>query len=213
MALLTKKSRDALRLTEALIIVCPNPKCQKEIKESILLTVRSVTPPKQYEACPYCFAKIELEPTLEQEQQIIPDSTKVEQEIVEEVEEKNSKQSVDSAPEKENGSGPKFLDRVKALISKSSDTEKEKQKITEEPKDKSSQKEKKVIKEEPETEYSFTEEETKDVPEIEASAEKEKHFSGCPQTFGYLAKRPKDMPIPQQCMLCPKIVDCMLKID
>jgi len=34
--------------------------------------------------------------------------------------------------------------------------------------------------------------------------------SGCPHYFGYLAKRPKDAPIPQQCLVCSRIVDCML---
>ena len=41
--------------------------------------------------------------------------------------------------------------------------------------------------------------------------EKERKTSGCPQDFGYLANRPKDAPIPQECLFCPKMVDCMLK--
>lgn len=35
--------------------------------------------------------------------------------------------------------------------------------------------------------------------------------NGCPQKFGYLANRPKDAPIPPECLLCPKMVDCMLR--
>jgi hypothetical protein len=38
-----------------------------------------------------------------------------------------------------------------------------------------------------------------------------KNETGCPENFGYLADRPKDTPVPQECMLCPKMVDCMLK--
>jgi len=34
---------------------------------------------------------------------------------------------------------------------------------------------------------------------------------GCSHHFGYLAHRPKDAPIPQECLTCQKIVDCMLK--
>jgi hypothetical protein len=41
--------------------------------------------------------------------------------------------------------------------------------------------------------------------------EKEKE-TGCPQDFGYLANRPKDTPIPHECLLCQKMVDCMLKV-
>jgi len=48
------------------VVVCPNPKCRREIEEPILLTILSVTPPKEYEACPYCFANLEPEPKIEQ---------------------------------------------------------------------------------------------------------------------------------------------------
>jgi hypothetical protein len=194
--LLAEKSRDAPRLTEALVIICPNPKCRKEVKEPIQLTVRSVNPTKQYEACPYCFAKLEAH--VEQEQQNTPELAEAEQEILEQDEESSSNQSVNSVLEKVKASGPNFLDRVKALIPKSNGSEKEKQENFEEHKAKPSNKEKKEMEE---------------VPKIKPSAEKENHFSGCPQSFGFLAKRPKDTPIPQQCMLCPKIVDCMLKLD
>ena len=183
-------------MTEALVIICPNPKCRKEIKEPILLTVRSVNPTKQYEACPYCFAK--LEAYVEQEQQIAPELAEAEQEVFEQDEESSSNQSVNSVLEKVKVSGPNFLDRVKALIPKSNGSEKEKQEKIEEYKAKPSKKEKKEMEE---------------VSKIKPSTEKENRFSGCPQSFGFLAKRPKDTPIPQQCMLCPKIVDCMLKLD
>lgn len=39
-----------------------------------------------------------------------------------------------------------------------------------------------------------------------------KNEKSCPQDFGYLADRPKDTPIPQECLLCPRMVDCMLNI-
>jgi len=31
----------------------------------------------------------------------------------------------------------------------------------------------------------------------------------CGHYFGYLNKRPKDTPIPETCMICPKIVECL----
>ena len=40
---------------------------------------------------------------------------------------------------------------------------------------------------------------------------KEDLTSGCPQSFGYLATRPKNEPIPQQCLFCLKLVDCLYK--
>ena len=201
-------------MTEAVVVVCPNPKCKREIEEPILLTILSVTPPKQYDACPYCFAKLEQEPLVEQD--IVPESIEIEhEEVMEEGEEATSNLSVNAVLEKVRVSGPKFLKKVKALLPNSNGSQKEKQKKTEEPQAKPSSIEENepVIKEEPRAEIFFTEEETEEASIIESSAEKENQSSGCPETFGYLAKRPKDAPIPQQCMFCPKIVDCMLKLD
>ncbi|UCG45858.1 MAG: hypothetical protein JSV58_03575 [Candidatus Bathyarchaeota archaeon] len=33
---------------------------------------------------------------------------------------------------------------------------------------------------------------------------------GCPQFLGYLGKRPKDKPIPDECLMCSEAVRCML---
>jgi hypothetical protein len=38
----------------------------------------------------------------------------------------------------------------------------------------------------------------------------EKIFSGCLHHFGYLASRPKNAIIPQECILCQKLGDCMV---
>jgi hypothetical protein len=202
-------------LTEAVIIVCPNPKCKKEIEEPILLTILSVTPPKQYEACPYCFAKLEQETLVEME--IVSEPAEIEhKEVIEEAKEATSNESVNAVLENVNDSGSSFFQKVKALIPNSNRPQKKKQEKTEEPQTAPSiiEENEAVINEEPRAE-SFTEKETKEVPIIEPFAKKENQsdFSGCPETFGYLAKRPKDAPIPQQCMLCPKIVDCMLKLE
>ena len=40
--------------------------------------------------------------------------------------------------------------------------------------------------------------------------EKEQEISGCLHHFGYLASRPKNAPIPEECLICPKLGDCML---
>ena len=54
-------------------------------------------------------------------------------------------------------------------------------------------------------------EKTEELP-VKLSKKEEKGSSGCPHNFGYLANRPKNAPIPQECLICPKIVDCMLKL-
>ncbi len=40
----------------------------------------------------------------------------------------------------------------------------------------------------------------------------EKGPSGCRHHFGYLASRPKNDSIPQECLICPKVLDCTLKM-
>jgi hypothetical protein len=200
---------------ESVVIICPNPKCRREIEEPILLTLLSVTPPKQYEACPYCFASLEPEQPIEQEDGSEP--------MVEQEEATSTIKSEDSVLEKVKDSAPGFLQKVKALIPNSEGSQKEKMEKPEEPQAESVAKkeEEKTTKEEPKTEpvakeepkeeaKEETKEEPKEETEIEPSDKKEGESSGCPESFGYLANRPPDAPIPPQCLVCPKMVDCML---
>jgi hypothetical protein len=48
------------------------------------------------------------------------------------------------------------------------------------------------------------------VKEETAAAQEERFFSGCLHHFGYLSSRPKDSPIPQECILCQRLGDCMV---
>jgi hypothetical protein len=188
---------------ESVVVVCPNPKCQREIEEPIVLTVRSVNPPTQYEACPYCFTKLEPEPPMEQEE--VPEPA------VEKEEATPTTKSESSVLEKVKGSGPRFLQKFKALIPGSNEYQKEKMEKPEEPQAEPAgeKEEEKTTEEEPKTEP-VAKEEPKEETKTEPSAEKESESTGCPESFGYLANRPSETPIPPQCLVCPKMVDCML---
>jgi len=155
-----------------LLVVCPNPKCQKEFEESILVTIRSVTPPKQYKACPYCFSELDQEPVKEKE----ISEPAIKKEVIDLNQEPTPETVVPNALEKNIDSGPKLFNKVKSLISNNGKPKKEKIK---------------------ENEDKFT-------------INKESQSASCPETYGYLANRPKDAPIPQTCLSCPKMVDCML---
>jgi hypothetical protein len=48
------------------------------------------------------------------------------------------------------------------------------------------------------------------VKEESAAAREERLFSGCLHHFGYLSSRPKDSPIPQECIICQRLGDCMV---
>jgi hypothetical protein len=51
---------------------------------------------------------------------------------------------------------------------------------------------------------------TTTVKEDSAAAQEERFFSGCLHHFGYLSSRPRDSPIPQECILCQRLGDCMV---
>jgi hypothetical protein len=62
-------------------------------------------------------------------------------------------------------------------------------------------------------------EEKEENEELQAEPSKNEKGSGaeetprnCPHQFGYLAHRPKDTSIPQGCLMCPRIVECMIKL-
>ena len=46
--------------------------------------------------------------------------------------------------------------------------------------------------------------------EVNGAAREAMFFSGCLHHFGYLSSRPKDSPIPQECIICQRLGDCMV---
>jgi hypothetical protein len=47
--------------------------------------------------------------------------------------------------------------------------------------------------------------------EIE-SDKQEKNHTRCPHHFGYLAELCKNKPIPEECLLCSRVVDCIANL-
>lgn len=47
-------------------------------------------------------------------------------------------------------------------------------------------------------------------PPIKTEISKETRNSGCPYHFGYLRDQPKNTPIPNECLTCTKIMECLL---
>jgi len=139
------------------VIICPNPKCHKEIEEPILLNNLSKTPAEQYYACPRCLIKLDMD--AENEEDVMEESA----------------------------SGSAMHPSLEKVLDAISTNQKEREDEEEAPKVKPPKGEGKG-------------------PEGEESPK------GCPHHFGYLAHRPKDASIPQECLTCQKIVDCMLKV-
>jgi hypothetical protein len=209
---------------ESVVVICPNPKCRREIGKPILLTVLSVTPPKEYEACPYCFTDLTPEPQTEKEE--VPEPTVEAEEMLDEEEETASTNEPETSVLEKVKAGPSFLKRVRSWIPRAGSAQEESQKPEEPEVAPVAIEEEKTTEEEPETEPYVGEEseeapktepvveaepeEVPKVPETELTDKKEDECSGCPDEFGYLANRPPDTPIPSQCLVCPKMVDCML---
>ena len=55
------------------------------------------------------------------------------------------------------------------------------------------------------------EEKKKEEPLVKPPQKKEKGPSKCSGYIGYLATLPKNKPIPQECLICPKVLDCVMK--
>lgn len=138
---------------ETSAVACPNPKCQREIEEPILLNRLSKKPVEQYYACPHCFMKLDVD---------IKDSQTLKEEEKEE-------EKLAVVP----------LEKEEKLAVVPLEKEEEKKE--------------------------------KEEPAVVPSKKEQKGPSGCNHDLGYLARRPKDVPIPQECLVCSKIVDCMLK--
>jgi hypothetical protein len=228
---------------ETVVVICPNPKCRREIQEPILLAILSATPPKKFKACPYCFTELTPEPEIEKED--VPEPAVEDEEVLAEIEENVDITDSETSGLEKVKSGPSFLQRVKSLIpGRSNDAQKEveelqdeadsieEEMVTEEelkPEPKAVEEPEEVptaeslVEDEPE-EVEETEEleeaeeakeleepeELEEAPTIEEPETKEVESSGCPEEFGYLANRPPDTPIPSRCLICPKMVDCML---
>jgi len=56
-------------------------------------------------------------------------------------------------------------------------------------------------------------EKKKEEPPFEQPEKEEKGPSRCAGYFGYLASRPENAPIPKECLTCPKVLDCVMKIS
>jgi len=77
------------------------------------------------------------------------------------------------------------------------------------------QKEKEVEKPPKENELEqLQEEREEDEKKVEPPVkppEKEEGISGCLHHFGYLTSRLENAPIPEECLICPRLADCMVR--
>ena len=52
------------------------------------------------------------------------------------------------------------------------------------------------------------EEKKKEESQVKRPEKEEKGHSKCPHHLGYLADRPKSAPIPEECLICSRMLEC-----
>ena len=62
-------------------------------------------------------------------------------------------------------------------------------------------------------EHAEEEKKRKEEPSVKPPEKEERGPSGCSHDFGYLASLPEDVPIPRECLVCSKVLDCVMKTN
>jgi DNA-directed RNA polymerase subunit RPC12/RpoP len=62
----------------------------------------------------------------------------------------------------------------------------------------------------PESRQQKSEESPVSLSKMMKGSEKHEEKAGCGHFFGYLGKRPKDTAIPEDCLTCEKMIECMM---
>jgi len=183
---------------EQVYYLCPNQKCKRVFKKPVWLTDLSTTPPESYQACPHCGMNVQTTAT----PRLLASATG------------------QAAPKP-----PHFSDEVQSPQTKprfvDSETTASKTELSRElskPVVQTNVVETSPMQEDqqaPKSIFHFPQI-RKDKPErpldqTEKSAGKSSRESPkkCSHFFGYVKTLPKNMPIPDECLWCPSIVDCL----
>ena len=178
--------------------LCPNSKCRRVFKDPIWLTDLSKTPPDSYQACPHCSTSLQLSPSfISAVGTLKPESPPKAVPLI------NDPKSNERAP-------PIHQE----IVSQKEGIIREVSKPTHFDTGISQRAEKSSPS--PSGTSFRTFEFRKEIPSRQAEMPKkseEKERSGrpraCSHYFGYVKTRPKNTSIPDECLWCPWIVDCL----
>jgi hypothetical protein len=180
--------------------LCPNPKCRKIFTEPVWLTDLSKTPPDSYPACPHCsinlniipFSNAQKSPPLKSPQ-AVPSHIKEFKKPVERTQTIQRETSPEKQPVVREVGEPTFAADTSKSLSKPEELPESKPLIqTLEVEDERSSK--LVMK-----------------PKVQVQEEKKPvpSFRDCSHFFGFVKSLPKNTPIPDECLGCPWIVQCL----
>jgi len=164
--------------------LCPNPECRKIFTEPVWLTDLSKTPPESYPACPHCSINLNIIPFF----------------------------SAQKSPQLKSIAAPPTFKEFKKPIERTQPIQREtapdKQIAPREvseptfPADTSEGLRKPAVLPETPTK-------TMEKPKLHEEKKPFPSSRDCPHFFGYVRSLPKNSPIPEECLGCPWIVECL----
>ena len=184
--------------TEQAYYLCPNQKCKRVFKKPVWLTDLSKTPPTSYQACPHCGLNI----------QTITSPSSLANPVSDTV------SRPPPSPVKVRGRRERlhFIKKAPAAIKAESGRE---FRNPNPHSDAPSSPPKSEDAQLPKPLFQFpkirknTPQESSEMPEKSVGKGAQESPKKCSHFFGYVRTLPKNTPIPDECLWCPSIVDCL----
>jgi len=169
--------------------LCPNPQCKRIFEKPITLTDLSTNPPRGYLACPYCGLDLETLSTAKTKKARIADEIQPikKPHLSREDLARATTSSLETPTDMKTSKTSEIAKGLKAPV----DAAELKSRV----------------------ETFETKEETPSKPLVKFKSQEEKKSfptsRDCAHFFGYVRRLPKNTPIPDECLGCPWIVECL----
>lgn len=178
--------------------LCPNQNCKRVFKKPVWLTDLSRTPPESYQACPHCGVNIQAITSPSSLASSISDAARKPSPSFGEVRSQHRRLN--------------FVKKASATDKRESNPELSKSALQASTLDRSSKSEDsqlpKPIIEVPDTRRNAPER-PPEPPKKNVEKSSSESARKCSHFFGYVRTLPKNTPIPDECLWCPSIVDCL----
>jgi len=182
--------------------LCPNQECRKIFTEPVWLTDLSKTPPESYPACPHCSINLNIIPFFNAQKSPQLKSTLGTPPSV-----KEFKKPIEKTPQIQRQATPAKPLVVKEVSEPTfpTDTSKDLKKPLALP-------EKKLPVQSP-IEDRVPSQKPIEQPRVQEQKKPSPSFRDCPHFFGYVKSLPKNTPLPDECLGCPWIVECLTQAE
>jgi len=183
------------RNSAELHFLCPNPNCRKPFSEPFLLTDLSITPPESYPACPHCSINLHNIPFFSSKKKPSLKSIKAPPSFEEPKKPIETTQPIKKQPMPEKPTVIREVSKPAFPPAMSNDLKNaalQELKLSVRPIAARDEKPSTSIK-----------------PRLPEEKKTHPNSQNCPHFFGYVRSLPKNTPIPDECLGCPWIVQCL----